>query len=371
MDQKRYSILDYFAMRGDLTFEERGINEVDIMMFACLGKPDYGDFIPANGESISFSEAYSKYMATRTEGQKAGLLESQIFNETLIAAAKTARFKDIKISHFLNKVVTADVEQISALTVEGPDGITYVTFRGTDDSIIGWKENCDLAILDETPAQKDAVLYLERIANTYDGPIAVLGHSKGGNLAIYASAHVSAEIQDRIKFIYSYDGPGFRKEFLDSEAYLRIKSKIITYVPYASIVGMIMSPAGKINVIACEEEGPYAHDVYLWNLTKDGFVHLNDLSDKSKIFHVAMNNTLNSMDMQERRDFTDDLFEALMSTGSFNLLDFSENSFKKALIVANNFSKSKEIKSFIMSLAENSLKLSFWEKFEEEFNKQQ
>jgi len=369
--EKKYSILDYFALRGDISFKEKQVNEVDIMMFACLGKPNLDGFVPDNGEACYFRDAYAQYRVLRESGnKKPGLLESQIFIEALDAAVESERYKDIKVSHFINKIVEADTEQLSAITVEGPDGVTYVTFRGTDDTLIGWKENCDLAILEEVPAQRDAVLYLEHIAKCYSGPIIVAGHSKGGNLAIYAASMASEEVQSRILAVYSYDGPGFRKDFFDHPGYKKIKDRIFTYVPYASIIGMIMSPAGKLRVIACEETGPSAHDVYLWNIYQNGFIHLNDISTKSKVFHLAINKTLNEMDMDKRAEFTDELFKGLFATGAFYLMDFSEQSLKKAMIVASQFTKSKEVRKFILSLTENAIKLATLEKLEEEIESQ-
>ena len=240
---------------------------------------------------------------------------------------------------------------MSALTVHGPNGKLYITYRGTDDTLIGWKENCELAILDSVPAQRDAAAYLETVAAQFPGPIVVSGHSKGGNLAVYAAVNARKDIRDRIEKVISYDGPGFLNDFFKQPGYLDIEDKIMTIVPNASLIGMLMRHAGRLDVVDCKRDGPLAHDIFLWNLLPSGFKRTRKLSEKSEVFHHAIDQTLNKLDMQKRQELVDEIFDVLSSTGADNLLDFTEHSAAQALKLSIRAQKSKEIKQFFLMLS--------------------
>lgn len=352
-----YTIEDYLSFRGELSFESVPVNEIDEMLFASLGKPDYTGILKEN-ETGRFSEVFSEFFARHDEkeNERLGLLASPVLVKTLHTASQDLRYSGIEISHFINKISTERTEQISALTVLGPQGRVYVTFRGTDDTLVGWKENCEFAILDSVPAQRDAADYLSKIAQKFSGPIVVAGHSKGGNLALYAAANACAEVQQRIEKVISYDGPGFQKAFLETSGYMNIKNKITTMLPAASIVGMLMKHAGDIDVIECEKSGPAAHDIFTWSLAGSSFVRAGSLSEKSLLFHKAINQTLEELNTAERQALVDGLFDALSSTGATRLMDFTEHSFAQALKVAGEFQRNKEIKQFIVMLSHLTIK---------------
>lgn len=347
-----YRLEDYLFFRGDLGFDTAPVNEIDEMVFSAIGKADFTGIL-RDGEIGRYSEVFARFFETKDNDVNAsfGLLASPIMMRTLHAISLCPRYADIKISNFVNRISTEKTEQMSALTVLGPNDKIYVTFRGTDDTLVGWKENCELAVLDSVPAQRDAVTYLETVAEIFKGPLVVTGHSKGGNLAVYAAANADEEIQGRIEKIISYDGPGFRKEFFETEGYRNIQEKVSTLVPKASIVGMLMENAGRLEVIECESEGPAAHDIFVWNLGRDGFLRAQELTEKSQVFRQAIESTLDEMDMTERQEFVNELFEALSSTGAVKLLDFTEQSLAQIIKLSGNFNRSKEIREFILDLS--------------------
>lgn len=347
-----YTLEDYLNFRGDLSFDVSPVNEIDEMVFSAIGKADFTGIL-RDGEIGRYSEAFARFFETKDNDVNArfGLLASPIMMRVLHAISLCPRYADIKISNFINRISTEKTEQMSALTVLGPNDKIYVTFRGTDDTLVGWKENCELAILNSVPAQRDAVTYLETVAEIFKGPLVVTGHSKGGNLAVYAAANADEEIRGRIEKVISYDGPGFRKEFFETEGYQSIQDKVSTLVPKASIVGMLMENAGRLEVVECESEGPAAHDIFVWNLGREGFLRAQDLTEKSLVFRQAIENTLDEMDMTERQEFVNELFEALSSTGAVKLLDFTEQSLAQIIKLSGNFNRSKEIREFILDLS--------------------
>ena len=352
-----YKLEDYLFFRGAFDYTAAPVNEIDEMVFASLGKADYTGILSAD-ESSTYANAFNKFFSLHGEQENLalGLLESPIMMKTLHTISKCSRYSNIRISHFVNIVSQEETEQMSALTVHGPNGKIYVTYRGTDDTLIGWKENCELAILESVPAQRDAVAYLETVAAEFQGPIVVSGHSKGGNLAVYAAVNARKEVRERIEKVISYDGPGFFPEFFNQQGYLDIKDRIITIVPNASIIGMLMSHAGRLDVVDCQNEGPLAHDIFIWNLLSNCFERTRKLSEMSAVFHRAIDQTLNKLDMQQRQELVDEIFDVLSSTGADNLLDFTEHTASQALRISVRAQKSKEIKQFFLLLTRYTAK---------------
>lgn len=353
-----YTLEAYLLFRGDLDYTAAPVNEIDEMVFASLGKADYTGILTEN-ETAKYADTFNAFFSLHGEQEDAslGLLESPILMKTLRMISRCPRYADILISRFVNKVSPENMEQMSALTVHGPNGKLYVTYRGTDDTLVGWKENCELAILDSVPAQRDAAAYLEAAATAFPGcPIVVSGHSKGGNLAVYAAVNAREDIRDRIEKVISYDGPGFLSDFFRQPGYLCMEDKITTLVPNASCVGMLMHHAGRLDVVDCELDGPLAHDIFFWDLLPDGFKRTRPLSEKSMVFHRAIDQTLNDLDRQKRQELVDDIFDVLSSNGADNLLDFTEYSAVQAMKMSVRAQKSKEIKQFFLLLSRYSAK---------------
>ena len=349
------NVMDYVDWRGDLSFGAAPVNEIDKYIFTIIGKPDYTGIIPEDNSPVSIKSAVEGYFAAHPDAEKLGVIASALTLPLLKKLTVSPRYADIKLSGFINKVIVEDTEQFSAITVH-VGGVNYIAFRGTDDSIVGWKENCELAVKDSVPAQRDALEYLKWAADTYDSPMIVCGHSKGGNLAIYAACNAPEDVQNRILEVYGYDSPGFSEEFLHSDGYKRIQSRIATVVPSKSIVGMLLNQAGRLDVIQAEEAGVVGHDGLTWDVQRDKFIRAKELSDMSKVFRASISETLAGMDTENREELVEEIFDVLTSTGAFTLTEFSEQNLRQSLEVANNFVKASEVRSFIFKLIEKSLK---------------
>lgn len=358
-------VLDYIDWRGDLSFDISPVNEVDKYIFTCIGKPDYTGVIPADTETVSIKEALDGFFEANPEtGEKLGVIASAKTIPALKKISVSERYADVRLSGFVNKVSVEKTEQFSALTVQA-DGINYVSFRGTDDTIVGWKENCEIAVYDCVPAQIDALKYLEWAAENYEGPIIVCGHSKGGNLATYAASYASEKTQDRILEVNGYDSPGFRDAFLSFEGYKRIQEKITTHVPYKSVIGMLLGQAGRLDVINAETTGVAGHDGFTWSVSRDSFSHANELSDSSKVFRSSIAETLDGMGIDDRKELVEEIFDVLTTSGAFTLSDFTEQNMRQALETAKQFSKAGEIRSFMFKIIEKSVKTTTGTKREE------
>ena len=359
----KYNVLDYVKWRGDLSFDTAPINEIDELLFACIGKPNYGSVFSEDGEAISLKEAVEKYMYLHIGQRRIGVFTSSYLPELLKLMAKSERYGNLLLSDFVNIINSDEVEQFSALTVHVPGNRRYVTFRGTDDTLLGWKENCNLGVLTGIPSQRSAAAYLEAQAGKFSGEIIVNGHSKGGNLAVYSACCVAEDIQSRIVKVMSYDGPGFLPEFFEGSAYSKIKDRIHTYLPYHSIVGMLFTEAGKAHVVSCDEFGVNSHDPLLWHADSRSFVELPELSRFSTVFNSAIDTTFDKMDISERRELIEEIFDILYSTGAFQLSDFSYNTLSQMLEMAGHFRKAPVLRNFLYTLSELYLKGSVSRQF--------
>ena len=183
--------------------------------------------------------------------------------------ANSVRFGNLYISDFINKKDVEQEKQFSAITVHLPNDYIYVAFRGTDNTIVGWREDLNMCFSDTVPSQIDAVNYLNSIAKKYDNEnlkIFVGGHSKGGNLAIYAAAFCDLKFQEKIVTVYNNDGPGFSENIVDTEEYRRILPKIQTFMPQTSIIGRLLNHKEKIIILESTQTGIMQHDLYSWQV---------------------------------------------------------------------------------------------------------
>jgi len=352
----KYTALDYLKWRGDLSFEESPVNDVDEMLFSCIGKPNYGHIFSENGGTMKLKDAVERFLYLHKGQRRIGVLAPPQLMELLKLMAESRRYGELLLTDFVNIVRTDEIEQFSALTVYVPGDRIYVTFRGTDDTLLGWKENCDLVICDSIPSQRSALAYLEQQAEKYSGEIVVAGHSKGGNLAVYSACNASGTVRERIVKVISYDGPGFLPDFFTDSAYSEMRDRIFTYFPYRSIVGMVLNEAGNTIVLSCDEYGVNTHNPLLWHVEKSGFVVLPELSRFSTVFRASLAATFDRMDVEERRELIKEIFDVMYSTGAFQLTDFSYNTVSQMLEMAGHFRKAPVLRSFLYTLSELYLK---------------
>ena len=352
--------LDYVRWRGDLSFDASPVNEVDIFLFSQLSTPDYSGIVPPDCGQITLSEACGRYFAAHEDSSPSlGVLQSEYVIPMLRLLPEYGRFAGVKLSRYVNRVITENVEQFSAVTIDLPNGAKCISFRGTDDTIIGWKEDCNLAVSESVPAQKDALAYLISAAEGFRGELTVCGHSKGGNLAIYAAANAPEEIRKQLRAVYNYDGPGFNAEFLASEGYLAVKDRITTVLSQNSLVGILLTQVGTCRTVRSCKSGPIAHDGFTWEVLGREFVPAEGLSDSSRAIRKAMNETLAGMDCGEKQGFIDELFGILLSTGSETITELSKDiqasRLQSIAEAVRSLHASKKVTSFMLKVAASVL----------------
>ena len=326
-------LMDYLDWRGDLTMSQAPFNEVDNLILAELSYVDFLGIVPGPGEgrSITLEEAAEAFFARFPAGERIdmGVLIPDTIPDMLRKMADSPRFRTMRLDHCVDVADPQRDEQFAALTVETGDGALYLSFRGTDDTLAGWLEDLELACAREVPAQKEAVEYVRAVAKHHPRrKLRLGGHSKGGNLAVYAGTFCPASIQRRIEAIWSNDGPGFYEDLLDHPAHRRIQERIHSIVPKSSVVGMLLEHEESYTVVDSDQLGFLQHDGFSWQVMGDHFITLRQVSRQAQMSDLALRRWVHGMSAQQRRQFVDALAHVLKASGAETLTDLRDDSFK-------------------------------------------
>lgn len=328
------NILDYLDWRGDIPVTADGFNEVDSLIFAKLVHIDFSGIVPAPGEGcgVRLCDAASAYFASRGEtGQDMGVFVPGDTPELLRRAAESKRFRDVILSAYEEILDEEAEEQFAAMCAEVGDGTVYCAFRGTDDTLVGWKEDLNMGVLETIPSQRQSLDYLQRAARQHKGlALRVGGHSKGGNLAVYSASYAPEAVQDRIVQVYDNDGPGFRSDLSDEPGYRRIASRIRTIKPQSSIVGQILEHSQHVTVVHSTGTGIGQHNGFTWEVHGREFVHLSDFSREGKRTEETLESVAAELSIPQRKAFVEALYEVLTGTGARTLSDLNEEKLKSA-----------------------------------------
>lgn len=285
-------------------------------------------------DGITIPEAYKIYDPEKVE-KKQRIITFEQDNMLFRKLAESRRYRGTVICGYVSMVVHKEDLQFSALTYRLPDGSGFVAFRGTDGTVVGWKEDFNLSFMQQTSGQQQAVCYVNKaFSGTNTEVIRLGGHSKGGNFAIYSSMFCDENIRQRIKDIYSYDGPGFREEIIDSDAYKKMLPFIRSYIPQVSIVGMLLGSSCEPKIVKNSAIGLSQHFAYSWELRRNRFVLKDKLKKSGDVINKAISGLLDEFSDTERQIFTDSLFEVLNSTDKDTLKEINKLRLYPALIKA-------------------------------------
>ncbi len=343
---------DYLLWRGDLTFSADKFNEVDGSILAMLSYIDFDSI--SGGEDILLKDAVSGYCPDKKyESVRLGLIiPSKKINRLFCTAGESRRFSDVRVSDYVAKTSIAEMCQFAAVTFHLPNGRAVIAFRGTDDSLVGWREDCYLSFADEIPAQRLATEYLEMIANKYPSErLYLVGHSKGGNLAVYSTVQCSDGVRAQIVRAYCYDGPGLNSDLAQSEKFKAAQRKLVIIVPQSSFIGIMFDVRGRYTVVNGLSRGAFQHDSFTWDISGASFVHLRELSPRGKKNAEQFRESMERMSDEEKREFIETLFSVIESTGAKTLTDFTDGRLRKAGALVKNYSgMDKEKKGLMLSL---------------------
>ena len=345
------TIMDYVHWRGDISFQIQPYNSIDYLILSNLA---YVHFDGITFEpSLTLNEAYEQYINSQYvfEDESHSLFEK---------VSHAPRYQNIRILSYMNDVNPELIKQFAVVTFLLENQTLFVAFRGTDESLIGWHE--DFLMLCETiiPSQTSAVNYLNEIGqfkyqstlkqslqNQYLGsltqrlrkhfqykkqglPILLGGHSKGGNLAMYAACFCDENLSQRILKVYNFDGPGFQEDMLASKNYQNMLPRIISYIPHYSFFGIVLGHEENYHVIQSHNEGMLQHNSFSWHVTKDDFVN-DELSYESVQFAIKVILFLEKMTIEEKRLFVETMFGLFDSLNLHTFHELSHITYKQIL----------------------------------------
>jgi hypothetical protein len=311
------NIIDYIGWRGDIPLSFCPFNDIDALILCQISYLDMGNLLGGGfKEFVTLSELAERFHASEdfTRRSDTGAMINKLSVQLLIDAGRSERFGRMKVCGYRSKLDLQKEEQFSAMTFLTGDKYAFTAFRGTDDTIVGWKEDFNMGVLPTVPAQTDAVEYLTEAVNAVHRLFRVGGHSKGGNLAVYAGAMINPKLKKRIVQIYNNDGPGFRDETIALPEFQSVIPKLHSFYPQFSIVGMLFSHAGAYTVIESEQTGIMQHDPFSWHLTRSGFVSLPGFDEGSERFHRTFNTWFMALESKNRAKFVETLFSVLQAT---------------------------------------------------------
>ena len=341
----------YIKECGDKTFNEEKFNEIDNVILSSVVYLNFDGIVPKNKKSISLCEAGNifLYKYNYFDVSKLGIAQ-KVSYKILKQIVNTKRYKDIQMYNY--KYIWDTDTQFGAVCFKVKKKFIYVAFEGTDNLLSGWKEDFQMAYEFPVPSQKLAVKYLNENIKLFDKNIIVGGHSKGGNLALVSSMYCKNRINKKIKQIYSNDGPGLKKEQIESENYSKIRDRLIHLVPNYSYVGVLLRN-DKFTVIKTNRKDFMAHAVSSWQVNENEFIREN-LSSISDSFRNSLLKWLDEHDLNQREKMISTVFKTLEESGIKNLNDFFN--LKNAITVIRNINNiDDETKKLVINLIEFNL----------------
>lgn len=306
------NIFDYLTWRGDLTFTQDPPNAVDALIFSTLTYVGYGETAERPPETAaSLRRCAEEFFALENPESR---VRSKKDMELLRCAAATARFGHCGLCLYRSVLLPEQETQFAAMTFLLDDGSMFLAYRGTDNSLVGWKEDFNMTFQQTIPAQRLAQEYIREAALAHTAPMRVAGHSKGGNLAVFAAARCSPMVRKRILTVYNNDGPGFTKYMIGDPGYNAIVPRIQTYIPQSSVIGMLLEHEEPFIVIRSKSVGIMQHDPYSWEVEGPHFLPVQEVTESSQFLDATIKTWFAGMTNRERNQLVEVLY-GLLTTG--------------------------------------------------------
>ena len=346
-----HNILDYIIWRGDLSFECDKLNELDKLIFARMS------YLPFSEINFKEKETIKDLSLKFLNVSKEKFLWP--FDDKLIELlGESNRFKNLLVSDYVEIMDIEAEKQYASITIHLPENKKFISFRGTDSTIVGWKEDFNMSFLYNIPSQLEAVKYLNKIGKKYSNTSLILGgHSKGGNVAVYAGIYADEEIKTRIEEIINAEGPGFSENVINDEKYTKIKNRIKTYIPQESIIGRILEHQEDYIVIRSNQKGILQHDIYSWEVGPTFLIQIKEVTRESQIMNNLTNEWFHSTTPEARKRVINVLYDILANSDVKKTSDIPKAILKNTKVVLNNFKNindddKKEVEKMIKQIME-------------------
>ena len=313
------NLITYVQQYEAQTFQEKPLTDIDILVLTEIAYLPFDKIVPSSFEvksGISLNQLGEKFETIKEkEHENNPFMITKERIQLLDVVSKSQRYKDIKVFGFMNDIDDELTKQFAAVCYQWEEESRWIIFRGTDESLTGWKEDFMMTYSDLIPAQIDAIEYLRKQAELFSGSLNISGHSKGGNLSLYASAMQEEDIQHRIQQIYCWDAPGVHRSILNTEGYQRVVSKAKRYIPQDSIVGLMLESQVPYHIIESQGSGISQHSALMWNIEDDHFVELTELTRNSQLTDQTFKQWTEVVSDEELKLFFDAFFELFFEMG--------------------------------------------------------
>ena len=324
------NIMKYLEFRGNLSFKQDEINEIDKIILARFSYLPFKEIVLDRRDTI---EDISNKMSDIS-------LDKFIWKadkEFIIKLGNTRRYKDLKVTDYREIIDLKAEKQFAAVTIWLPHRLKYISFRGTDMSLVGWKEDFNMSFMKDIPSQKEGVKYLNEVGKKYFGKLMIGGHSKGGNIAIYSATFCEEKIKRKIIEIINADGPGFDNSIITTENYLKISKKINTYIPQSSIIGRLLEHEDDYDIIYSTQKGIMQHDLFSWQIEGTTLKRILKLTDESQFVNKVVRNWLQNTTPQQRENFVNIIYDVIISTDAKDFNDFGIDTFNKIKLAIKSY----------------------------------
>ena len=328
--------MKYLREYGDCSFREMPFSEVDALVLALLVYMKFDGIVPGfnRGASMSWEDIKRK---AGWEHLFSDPVYGSSYREAFSLIAGSRRFGRIRVNYFVEWIDEEREAQFAAITFFLGKSSVFVAFRGTDEHLVGWKEDFNMSYMRLVPSQKRALDYVKGVARYTSGRMIVGGHSKGGNLAVYSASFVPEAVQERIRRVYSFDGPGLWRHFYETPGFLRIRNRYCKIVPEQSVFGMMFSRYRDYRVVAGYKGGFVQHDLMQWKIRGSRFWYKKQLRKKSSRRSKSFDEWIRSLPAGQVALFVDTLYELIRSTRAGNVYELLQRPIVLARAVIKKF----------------------------------
>ena len=313
------NMLDYIKEFGHVSFEERAFSEIDALVLTELEYLPLEKVVPSdeNGETFVTVKDIAEYMKEHKQElfDENPMMMTEERHEVSQLVATASRYQGLKFFGAVSEWDKDTTKQFAAITVEVEPSVRLVIFRGTDDTLIGWKEDFLMTYSPLVAAQTDAKEYLAKQASLWDGDLMISGHSKGGNLAIYAAATQVEDVQLRIVDIFCFDSPGLYRSVLETKGYQNIVPLAMRYIPQDSLVGLMLESEVPYVIVKSNATGAMQHSAMTWEIEDGQFIKMEKLTKNSQLNDQTFKKWTESVSDEELELFWNVFFELLFSVG--------------------------------------------------------
>ena len=329
------NIIDYVQWRGDLPLGQVPFGAVDALVLSYLAYMPFDGLVhdAFEEDGLLLSEAAAHFLEQGLSSLCA--MDSGKSDCRLLEAVRDSeRFGTLRLTGYVNRFDKETEEQFSAITFLTPQELAFVAFRGTDSSVVGWKEDFNMSFSAEVPSQGAALDYAVRASAALERPMILCGHSKGGNLAAYAGIFAPEDVQERIRCVYNFDGPGFNETLMDTPQFRRMDMRIHTFVPQSSLIGIIMWHTESFIIVKSDSVGVMQHNPYSWQVMGGRFVTLPERTRESRLAEETIKNWIMDLSPEERKRFIDGVYSVLKVSEGRNVADLFEAKNVRAILRA-------------------------------------